>query len=188
MKHSPILTTLFNHQSKFDFMRKSFLRFAFICTATAMVAVSMPSCKGGVKDADIEKAITEKVAAMPEAAGVTSTVKDGVVTLAGEFKDDVSKAGFETALKAIPGVKSVMNNATIAAPPPAPAPAPVVSADDPLIKAVTDATKDFPGVKADVKDGVITLTGEIKKASLPKLMMALNTLKPKKIENKLTTK
>jgi hyperosmotically inducible periplasmic protein len=167
-------------------MRKTFLRFAFICAATAMVAVSMPSCKGGVKDADIEKAITEKITSMPEAAGVTSTVKDGVVTLAGEFKDDASKAAFEATVKAIPGVKSVMNNATIAAPPPAPAP--VVTADDPLIKAVTDATKDFPAVKAEVKDGVITLTGEIKRASLPKLMMTLNTLKPKKIENKLTIK
>jgi hyperosmotically inducible periplasmic protein len=167
-------------------MRKSFLRFAFFCAATALVAVSMPSCKGGVKDADIEKAITEKLTAMPEAAGVTSTIKDGVVTLAGEFKDDASKAALEAAVKTIPGVKSVMNNATIAPPPPPPAP--VVVADDPLIKAVTDATKDFPGVKAEVKDGVITLTGEIKRTSLPKLMMTLNTLKPKKIENKLTIK
>jgi hyperosmotically inducible periplasmic protein len=167
-------------------MRKTFLRFAFLCAATAMVAVSVSSCKGGVKDADIEKAITEKVTSMPEAAGITSTVKDGVVTLAGEFKDDASKAAFEATVKAIPGVKSVMNNATIAAPPPAPAP--IVTADDPLIKGVTDATKDFPGVKAEVKDGVITLTGDIKRSSLPKLMMALNTLKPKKIENKLTIK
>lgn len=169
-------------------MRKTFLRFAFLCAATAMVAVAISSCKGGVKDADIEKAITEKVTSMPEAGGVTSTVKDGVVTLAGEFKDDASKAAFEATVKAIPGVKSVMNNATIAAPPPAPVTAPVVTADDPLIKAVTDAIKDFPAVKAEVKEGVITLTGEIKRASLPKLMMTLNTLKPKKIENKLTIK
>jgi hypothetical protein len=56
------------------------------------------------------------------------------------------------------------------------------------MSAVRDATKDYPTVVATVADGVITLTGEISKASLPKLMMTLNSLKPKKIENKLTTK
>jgi hypothetical protein len=71
----------------------------------------------------------------------------------------------------------------------APAPAPVViAADDPLSKGVTDAIKDYPGVKADVKDGVVTLTGDIKRAELQKLMMSLHTLKPKKIDNKLTIK
>ncbi len=165
-------------------MRKNFFRFALICVAT-VVSLSMPSCKGGVKDADIEKAITEKVTAMPDAAGVTSTVKDGVVTLAGEFKDDASRTAFEAAVKSIAGVKSVMNNSTVAAPAPAPV---TITADDPLMKGVTDATKDFPGVKAEVKDGVITLTGDLKRSSLPKLMQALNSLKPKKIENKLTLK
>jgi hyperosmotically inducible periplasmic protein len=169
-------------------MRKSFLRFAFMFTALAIVAMSMPACKSGPKDADLEKMISEKAAAISaDATGVASTVKDGVVTLSGVFKDDASKTAFETTVKAIPGVKSVVNNSTVTPPPPPPAPV-VVAADDPLTKGVADATKDFPGVKAEVKDGIITLTGDIKRASLPKLMMGLNTLKPKKIDNKLTIK
>ena len=168
-------------------MRKSILRFAFVVSAVAIVVLS--ACKGGVKDADIEKAVTEKIsAASADVADASATVKDGVVTVNGTFKDDASKAAFETTVKAIPGVQSVVNNSTVA-PPPAPVPAPVVvAADDPLTKGVADATKDFPGVKADVKDGVITLTGDIKRSSLPTLMKGLNTLKPKKIENKLTIK
>lgn len=168
-------------------MRKSMLRFAFVVSALAIVVFS--ACKGGVKDADIEKQVTEKISAIAsDVAGATATVKDGVVTLSGEFKDDASKAAFETTVKAIPGVKSVVNNSTVAAAP-APAPAPVVvAAIDSLTKGVTDATKDFPGVKAEVADGVITLTGDIKRSSLPTLMKSLNTLKPKKIENKLTIK
>ena len=39
-----------------------------------------------------------------------------------------------------------------------------------------------------LKDGVVTLTGDIKRAELQKLMMTLHTLKPKKIDNKLTIK
>ena len=111
-------------------------------------------------------------------------MKDGVVTLTGEVKDDASKASAETVAKGVKGVKSVVNNLTVA-----PAPAPVViTADDPLKTSVDATLKDFAGVSASVQDGVVTLTGEIKRADLQKLMMALNTLKPKKIENKLTIK
>jgi hypothetical protein len=49
-------------------------------------------------------------------------------------------------------------------------------------------SKHYPGVSATIQDGVVTLTGEIKRADLQKLMKSLNTLKPKKIENKLTIK
>lgn len=150
---------------------------------TFSLLLMLVSC--GVKDSDIQKSISEN----PALAGVTATVKDGVVTLTGEVKDDATKAMAETAAKGIKGVKSVQNSITIAAPPVAPAPAPVeIAADDPLTKGVTDATKDFPGVKAEVKDGVVTLTGDIKRADLQKLMKSLHTLKPKKIDNKLTIK
>ena len=39
-----------------------------------------------------------------------------------------------------------------------------------------------------MKDGVVTLTGEIQKTALPKVMQALSALDPKKIENKATVK
>jgi hyperosmotically inducible protein len=96
----------------------------------------------------------------------------------------------EAAVKAIKGVKNVVDNITIA-PPPAPIviPAPVVIApDDALAKGVADATKDFPTVKAAVQDGVVTLTGELKRSSLPKLLQSLMSLKPKKVNNQLTLK
>ena len=41
---------------------------------------------------------------------------------------------------------------------------------------------------ASVNDGVITLTGEINKADLPKLMQKVNALNPRKVENKLVVK
>ncbi len=69
------------------------------------------------------------------------------------------------------------------------APAPVViSADDSLKTGVKDATKDYPGVKTDVSNGEITLTGEIQRSKLQGLMMTLHSLKPKKINNQLTIK
>lgn len=68
-------------------------------------------------------------------------------------------------------------------------PAPVeISSDDSLKTGVKDATKDFPKVKAEVNNSEITLTGEIERSKLPNLMMSLNSLRPKKINNQLTIK
>lgn len=148
------------------------------------LAVGFVSCKP--KDADIKTAVEQAISAIPDAAGATIEVKDGIATITGEFKDETARIAAETAAKAVKGVKSVVNNGTVAAPVVV---APVeISADAALISAVADAVKDFGTVKADVKDGIITLTGEIQKTNLPKLMMSLNALKPKKVDNKLTVK
>jgi hypothetical protein len=62
-----------------------------------------------------------------------------------------------------------------------------IASDDALKAGVQDATKDYKGVKTEVANGEITLTGTVKRSQLPALMMALNSLKPKKINNNLTT-
>jgi hyperosmotically inducible protein len=146
--------------------------------------ILLSSCKE--KDSKIQAAVETslKNSGMPE---ISATVKDGVATLSGECKSDADKAAVESMIAKVKGVKQVVNNCSVAPPPPAPAPV-VIAADDPLSKGVTDAIKDYPGVKADVKDGVVTLTGDIKRAELKKLMETLHTLKPKKIDNKLTIK
>jgi osmotically-inducible protein OsmY len=63
-----------------------------------------------------------------------------------------------------------------------------ISPDDELNKGVRDATKDYPGVNATVSNGEITLSGEITRDKLPRLMQSLNSLHPKKINNNLTIK
>ena len=63
-----------------------------------------------------------------------------------------------------------------------------VSSDETLRKGVTDATKDFPGVNADVNDGVSTLTGEIEKDRYLTLKQSLDALQPKQVVNNLKYK
>ncbi len=151
-----------------------------------VAGLSFTSCKP--KDADVKASIEKSLKENPSTAGVLVMVNEGVATLSGEVADPAAQAALEASVKAMKGVKSVTNNTTVTPPPP-PSPAPVEFAtSDVLTQAVKDATKDFAGVTAAVVDGVVTLTGEIKKDQLPKLMMALNSLKPKKIENKLTIK
>lgn len=146
--------------------------------------ISMVSCKP--KDADIKAAIEKTISSNPEMAGAVVEVKDGIATLTGELKDAASVSKATDLLKDIKGVKSVTNNLTVTSPPAVAQT--VVAADDFLTKSVASAVKDYSGVKASVKDGIVTLNGEVSRMSLPKLMMSLSSLKPKKIENKLTVK
>lgn len=151
---------------------------------TATCVLGFASCKP--KDSTIQTVVDEKLKSIPELSGVHAEVKDGVITLSGDAKDNTATNIIIDALKKVKGVQSVTNNITLSTP--EVAKEVMVSADETLTKTVTDAIKDFNGVKASVKDGIVTLTGDIAKTSLPKLMMALNALHPKKIENKLTIK
>ena len=166
-------------------MQKRFLPMLLVSSLAVFFLVNFSSC--GPKDSAVQASVESALRANPDLSGTVVSVKDGVATISGEVKSEAARAQGETVAKGIKGVKSVVNNITVAAPPPAPAPV-VISPDETLNKAVTDALKDYPGVKAEIRDGVVTLTGDIKRSDLQKLMVALNSLKPKKIENKLTIK
>jgi hypothetical protein len=149
---------------------------SLFAVAFAAMAISFTSCKSAPKDADIKAAVETALKADPMAAGLMVDVKDGVATLSGQCMDEACKTHCADLVKGIKGVKSVVDNCTIAPPPPV---VPVVTdaAADALTKAVTDALKDFPTVIGTVKDQVLTLTGEISKDKVQKLMMGLNALK-----------
>jgi hypothetical protein len=140
------------------------------------------ACKKKLKDADIQANIESVLNADPDMKRTMVIVKDGVATISGECKDEACKARCEDAVRKVEGVKSVINNCTVA-----PAPTVVVPpVSDALSQAVADAVKDYPTVNAQLDNDVLTLTGEIKRTDLQKLMMSLNALKAmglKKIES-----
>ncbi|MFA6838969.1 MAG: BON domain-containing protein [Dysgonamonadaceae bacterium] len=140
------------------------------------LAVCMTSC--GPKDLDIQKTVQTNLSAMPEAVNVAVTVIDGEVTLTGNVTDDATKAIVESSVAGIKNVKSVVNNLEIVAPTPD-----FTELDSIITSSLTDALKDHSTVSATVKEGVITLTGDIKKTELPILMQKLSALNPVKIDN-----
>lgn len=142
------------------------------------VAVAVPSCNNNVPDAEIKSKVEQVV--IP---GVTVEVKNGVVTLNGTVSNEADKVAVENAVKDLDakesGVRSINNNIVVAEA----APVPVVNEADAVLSGqLADATKDFPTVKADVKDGVIYVTGEIEKAKVTRLKQALDALRPKKTD------
>jgi hyperosmotically inducible protein len=159
-------------------MNKTMNKMMAILMVFTIIGSALTGCKSKPKDADIRAAIETAIQAQPAASGTTVTVEKGVATLNGEVANEAAKEELGKTAAAIIGVKSVVNNLSIATP------ASVsITMDDPLTAAVKDATKDFPTVSATVSEGVITLKGEIQKANLQKLMMMLQALKPKKVDN-----
>jgi hyperosmotically inducible periplasmic protein len=157
-------------------MKQKLSSLLLLIGAVALISTST-GCKKKPKDADIKAAVEAALKADPSAAStMVADVKEGVVTISGECKDDACKANCEKLVAAVKNVKSVVNNCTVMPPV-------VINPDDILGKAVTDALASFPGVTGTVKEGAIILGGEIKKADLAKLMMALNALHPKKVDN-----
>lgn len=155
--------------------------FLFLFAFTSLLFVS---CKP--KDSDFQTKIEQSLNASPETSGVTVDVKDGTATLNGEVKDQEAREKAGRAARDVNGIKNVENHITVT---PAVVEAPVqINSDNTLTQGVKDATKDFPTVTANVNDGVIVLTGSIKRSDLQNLMMSLNTLNAKKIENNLTIK
>jgi hyperosmotically inducible periplasmic protein len=157
-------------------MKQKLSSLLLLIGAVALISTST-GCKKKPKDADIKAAVEAALKADPSAAStMVADVKDGVVTITGECKDDACKANCEKMVAAVKNVKSVVNNCTVMPPV-------VINPDDVLSKKLTDALASFPGVTGTVKEGAIMLGGEIKKADLAKLMMALNALNPKKVDN-----
>lgn len=151
------------------------------------IALFMSAC-GGKSDADLQKAVTEKLAA-DRVMGVTAAVKDGVATLTGEVADAGVKSKAETSAK-VEGIKSVTNNLTVK-----PAPTPPPASPDQMIQGtVNEAIKKLnltgSTVNATVTNGEIILTGNVAKADLTKVMQAANEAKGNatKVTNNLTVK
>ncbi len=147
--------------------------------ALVIMAATLTSCKSGPKDEVVKAAIETALLSNSHISDAVVTVEKGVATVSGQVPDDATKADIDKTIAGISGVKSVVNNLTVV---PETQNVPV-AATDVLTNAVKDATKDYPTVIATVNDGVITLKGEIQKTNLQKLMMALNALKPKKVDN-----
>lgn len=158
-----------------------------IAMAALAVAVSFGavSCKKKVSDADLQTQATTVVTSNPNAS---VEVKEGVAHLSGTFADQASKDAMIAQLKAIKGVKDVMDMSKVEAAPVA-APVETKSAVDPAIqKKVQDAVKDFPTVKVEVINDELTLTGNVSQEQAKKIKQSVDALKVGKVKYNYTVK
>lgn len=159
------------------------MKIKFLTILTIAIALFASAC--GKSDADLQKAVQDKLAA-DGVAGVTVAVKDGVATLTGEVADITVKSKAAASAKAVEGIKSVTDSTTTK---PLPTPPPA-SPDKMLEGTINEAIKKLgiTGITVSVVNGVATLTGDVTKDNLAKVIQAANEAKPTKVENKLTVK
>jgi len=161
-------------------MKTKLLLFAVVLFA----GITFNSCKPS--DEKLQKDVTTGISAISPA--ISSSVKNGVVTLSGVVTSADLKTSAEKAAAAVKGISKVVNNIDVQVP----IPVPVINPDDVLQKtiaaAITAGGEAFSKVVVAVKNSEVTLTGEIKKANLQKLMQIVNEAKPKKVTNTLKIK
>jgi len=132
------------------------------------------SCKP--KDGDIKTAVETALKADPMMTGTTVDVKDGVVTITGECKDEACMAACEKTAAAVKGVKSVVNNCTVAAIVAPPASLSTVL-DAATQQTVKDGLKDISGVTVEFVGDKAVLKGEVTSANRMKIMQMLAAAK-----------
>jgi hypothetical protein len=117
------------------------------------------SCKP--KDEDIKANVEKALKADPMMSNATVDVKDGVVTIGGECKDDACKAMCEKTAKDVKGVKSVVNNCMVPTPPPPPPASLSTTIDAAKMQKVKDGLKDMPGVTVEFVGDKAVLKGAV---------------------------
>lgn len=163
------------------------MKFKFITVLTLAFALFLSAC--GKSDADLLKAANDKLTT-DKVTGVTVAVKDGAATLTGEVADAAVKSKAEASVKAVEGIKSVTNNTTIKPAPTPPPPSPDQMIQGTVNEAIKKLALTGANVTVAVSGGEITLTGDVAKADLAKVMQAANEAKGNatKVNNKLTVK
>jgi osmotically-inducible protein OsmY len=155
------------------------MRVKFLTVLSLMLVLFAGAC--GKKDADIQKAAQDKLAA-DGVTGVTVSVKDGVATLSGQVKDITVKNKAAASAK-VEGVKSV-NDQTTLAPLPTPEPPPV----DPMLKGkVEESLKKAgcTGATVTVANGTVTLSGTVPDAKFAECVRVAQESGAGKVNNQL---
>lgn len=154
-----------------------------IITCVFLAGFTFQSCKQNDQkiNSEVENALKD---VFPT---ITSSTKEGVVTLSGTVESQQEKTAAEQAVRMVKNVKEVVNNIQVREPAPA---APTINSDE-VIKTDIKAKLEKGGYKdvnVEVNSGEVILTGDLQRSDLTKVMQIANESKPRKVTNNLKLK
>ena len=89
----------------------------WMLTLLFFIGVGLTSCEN-VKDEDLQQTATQITSSIQGASAVKISVNDHVATISGTVEDEATKQRVESSVRAVEGVKSVVNNIQVVPPPP----------------------------------------------------------------------
>lgn len=132
------------------------------------------------KDVGIKESIAANAKEQLMFAGINYSVNNGVVTLTGNAPGEELKEKIVKRVQSIGGVKKLIDHISIG---------PVLLDSDFIVKRKVDSVlADYPQVEAQVKNGVVKLSGTIQKQNEEKLLKDIHHLPVAGIENGLAEK
>jgi len=160
-------------------MKKTIL----IITCILLSGLAFQSCKQSDQklNSEVEKVLKDRY------QSISSSTKDGVVTLMGTVDSQQEKASAETSVRSVKNVKNVVNNIQVRMQEPA---APAVNPDTTIKTDITTKleTGGYKDVKVEVTNGEVILSGDLKRSDLTKVMQIANESNPRKVTNNIKLK
>lgn len=158
-------------------MKKLLLMMACVFT----VGLTFQACKSGDQKikTDVDKVLTQY-------KNVTSVVNDGAVTLAGAVETQQERSTIETQVKAVKNVRAVMNNIIVTG-----GGMPSATSQDAMLQSAIRTSLSAAGynsVIVSVQNGEVTLSGDLNRADLTKVMQMANEVNPSRVINNLNLK
>jgi hyperosmotically inducible protein len=141
-------------------------------------AIFFTSCNNKSTDAELQKSVNTTLKNNDNYKGVIASVNNGVVSLNGSCVGENCITDIEKKIKEDKNVDSVINNIQQNPPP----------TDLTLRTSVQTIITNYPGVEADVANGVVVLRGSITRDHLTGLMDSISALHPSKIDNQMVVK
>lgn len=134
----------------------------------ASLTLAISGCKSKTTDAEIKNSVETKLKQDAMSKNMVVDVKEGVVTLSGECENDSCKEACARIAGDVKGVKSVVNNCTIAENP-----------DDVINRKIAEIISDYPYIKIGAMNGIVAVAGSLKKDEWQKLKTYVDNLHPK---------
>lgn len=154
----------------------------FYALALMVSGLSLQSCS--TSDKDLQTNVQNEL--RKRTNQVTATVNNGVATLQGTVNTDAERFSVDSIARSVKNIKSVVNNTTVKAA------APVVQIDNDgtIRSSITSAltAAGYNTVLVEVKDGEVTLSGNLKRADLQKVMQIANEANVRKVTNNIDLK
>lgn len=156
----------------------------FMMACVLLAGIGLQSCKSNdqkIKD-EIQKVIGTNYNT------VNANVKDGVVTLTGTVDSQQTRSAAETAARSVKNVKSVVNNIMVNN---SSSTTNSVAADDAAMRATITSrlsAAGFQSVKVEVNNGEVTLTGDLNRTDLTRVMQIANESSPRRVINNMNLK